>query len=172
MTVTRHVLSLPLPPAPLPAGFRVVACAPRDADARLVLALVAACAAADRRPGPALRPAGIIGELSGRSGRDVTAWIARTDAGAGSGACVGLVTLVATASRFSVGWLVVHPDHRRRGLGRALVGLAATCAHGRGATALAADTLSGWPAASRFWRAIGSPITPGDRDSAGGGATT
>lgn len=172
MTVTCHLLSLPLLPAPWPAGVRVVAWGSSDADARLIHGLLAACAAADRGPGPSLRPGGILGELSGRSGRVVTAWLARTDARAGGGACVGLVTLVETASRFSIGWLVVHPDHRRRGLGRALVGLAATHAQGRGATSLAADTLSGWPAASRFWRALGSPITPSDLDSAEGGATT
>ena len=110
--------------------------------------------------GPDIRAKGLVGDLASRPGRQVDAWLARGPAGGSrAGECLGLVTLVATATGWSIGWLVVHPMMRRQGLGRGLVSIAAAAAADRGAERLSAETLAGWPAASGFWRSM----TSGDR---------
>jgi GNAT superfamily N-acetyltransferase len=56
------------------------------------------------------------------------------------------------SARWSIGWLVVHPTWRRRGVGMALVAAAVQFAGTRGAKVVHAETLERWPAAAAFWR--------------------
>lgn len=159
MTVIRHTLLLPLAAAPEPAGIRLRLWEGTALEVGAVRALAATCRA---RPagGPAVRPEGLLGELQSRPGRDVAAWLAvdglesASRPGQHGLLALGLITLVEAAGRFSIGWLVVHPEWRRRGIARALLAMAAAAAESRGATSLVADTLSAWPAASAFWGAL------------------
>jgi ribosomal protein S18 acetylase RimI-like enzyme len=137
----------------------------RAEDLRAVMTLAARCQSAD--PGRHFAPAGLVTELNGRPGRAVHAWVAwPTEAvtRAAAGGCVdsgplGLVALVAAGEvprpRFSLAWLLVHPDARRRGVATALVGHAVAHAESLGATKISAETLSSWPAAVGFWRSVG-----------------
>lgn len=160
MAVVRHALVLPIPPSPLPAGIEVRPWKGSAADRAGVELLVAACGDAAGREGsheggPDVRATGLVADLASRPGRQVDAWLARGPAGE----CLGLVTLVATATGWSIGWLLVHPMLRRQGLGRGLVSIAAAAAMERGAVRLSAETLAAWPAASGFW----GSMTSGDR---------
>lgn len=133
------------------------------ADDASVAALAASIAAAD--DGPRLQPRGIVTELRGRAGRDVAAWLARPAADDDRERIDGLVTLVAargrgTGTRWSIGWLLVHPAARRRGLGRTLVAAAVGRARERGAEAVWAETAADWPAAA-FWLALGFELAVG-----------
>lgn len=103
------------------------------------------------RRGPVVRPEGLLGELVSRPGREVEVWLAT----AGTlGECVGLVALVTTAATASIGWLLVSPRWRRRGIGRALVATAVGAAARRGRGPLTADTRADWPEAMAFWQAV------------------
>jgi ribosomal protein S18 acetylase RimI-like enzyme len=133
----------------------------RDADRQAVMALAAECRSAD--PAGHFAPTGLLAELNGRPGRAVHAWLA-WPTGAAAVDCVGygplgLVALVAAGEvprpRFSIAWLLVHPDARRRGIATALVAHAVAHAESLGATRVSAETLSSWPAAVGFWRSIG-----------------
>jgi ribosomal protein S18 acetylase RimI-like enzyme len=71
----------------------------------------------------------------------------------------GLATLVTAAGRqrirHSIGWLLVHPSARRRGLGRRLVTELLAVAAKRDVPDVWVETRSEWPAATAFWRACG-----------------
>lgn len=110
--------------------------------------------------GPSPRGGGLVGELAGRPGREVEAWLAiipgPDPARERASGLISLVScLTAAGKRHSLGWLLVLPDARRRGVARALV--ASAC---RRAADLAAETVwvecrSDWPAAMAFWHAVG-----------------
>ena len=115
-------------------------------------------------------PAGVLAELAGRPGRAVQAWlawpldermppaVATPAAGLPPRHPLGLVTLVvvpAVPPRASIGWLLVDPAFRRRGVAQALVTAALAAAHAAGAERVTAETLLTWPAAAAFWRAAG-----------------
>lgn len=130
-----------------------------DSDRSAVTLLARECAACGDGGSPAA--AGLWGELQGRPGRAVHAWLAeagpRDDF---SRACPqGLVSLVVSGSggrrRFSIAWLLVRPRARRGGLGSGLVGIAVMHARSLGAEAVHADTLTSWREAMAFWHAVG-----------------
>lgn len=131
----------------------------RDDDASALARL--AVAAADRWPRPpGPSAAGWLAELRGRPGRDVQAWLAwETVVAGGVAAPLGFVTLVATSSavgiRHAIGWLVVDPAARRRGIARALVAAALGAARRGGAETVWVETAAAWPEAAAFWRAVG-----------------
>lgn len=65
---------------------------------------------------------------------------------------LGFITLIVAGRRFSIGWLLVHPQSRRRGLGSALVDHVLAASAALGAEVVHAETLSTWPAAAQFWQ--------------------
>ena len=137
----------------------------RADDRQAVVALATRCRSGDPAGHPA--PAGLLAELTGRQGRAVHAWLAWPAGTAAIAATVnavdtvpiGLVALVAAGAmpqpRFTIAWLLVHPEARRRGIATALVAHAVAHAESLGATQVSAETLSSWPAAVGFWRSIG-----------------
>ena len=147
-------------------------------DAEAVAALARACRSEEeRQEGPHkgphaghFLPAGVLAELAGRPGRAVQAWlawprdermppaVATPAAGLPPRHPLGLVTLVvvpAVPPRASIGWLLVDPAARRRGVAQTLVTAALAAAHAAGAERVTAETLPTWPAAAAFWRAAG-----------------
>lgn len=105
----------------------------------------------------ALSGRGLLDELASRPGRRVTAWLARPDGAADR--AIGLVSLVAAGPaagvRHSIGWLLVEPGHRRRGVGTALVHRALAEAGRWGATEVWVETHTAWPTATAFWKHLG-----------------
>lgn len=115
---------------------------------------------AESQAGPRIRPAGLINETMSRPGRCVETWLAWGALAEEDNATpVGLVTLVRAyrgdQTRHSIGWLLVHPDARRRGLGRMLVATALAAADCQAAREVWVETKAHWTAAIRFWRACG-----------------
>ena len=137
----------------------------RAEDREAVMTLAARCRSAD--PARHFAPTGLVAELNGRPGRAVHAWLAWPTGASTRAAAIGcvdngplgLVALVAAGEapqpRFSIAWLLVDPDARRRGIATALVAHAVGHAESLGATRVSAETLSSWPAAVGFWRSIG-----------------
>lgn len=97
---------------------------------------------------------GILSDMKVRSGRSVVAWSARI-----AGLPVGVATLAAVAGRagprYSIATLLVARDHRRRGVGTALVAEAVAHARTQGAREVWVETSAAWPAAEAFWRSSG-----------------
>jgi ribosomal protein S18 acetylase RimI-like enzyme len=131
------------------------------ADAAAVFALVEACRAEAGADEAAFAPAGIAAELVSRPGRQVHAWLAMSQAKPSKP--LGLVAVVEAGEReprrFSIAWLLVHPQSRRRGIATALVDQAVDVARSRGAAAVAVETRETWVSAASFWRSMTSRIS-------------
>jgi len=145
------------------APFEVIPLAGGEEQSRALAAGVAASCG--------LRPEGFLAELTSRPGRRVHGWGAVVPCekapgsiAAGPGPQAGLLGVILLlelthpgkgAPRFSIPWLLVRPESRRLGLGRALVAAALGQAERLGATRVSIDTLDRWPEAVAFWRGMG-----------------
>ncbi len=131
------------------------------ADAIALETLVEACRAGAGRDEASFAPAGIAAELVSRPGRQVHALLAMTRAE--PSAAVGLVVVVEAGPRdprrFSIAWLLVDPQARRRGIATTLVAHALEVARARGSTTVAVETHGAWLSASSFWRSMTSRIS-------------
>jgi ribosomal protein S18 acetylase RimI-like enzyme len=131
------------------------------ADAAAVFALVEACRAGADADEAAFAPAGIAAELVSRPGRQVHTWLAMSQAAPSQP--LGLVAVVEAGDReprrFSIAWLLVHPQARRRGIATALVDQALEVARSRGAATVAVETRARWVSAASFWRSMTSRIS-------------
>lgn len=140
-----------------PAGLLLRAvCADRDTHEIAQLSdAVAGDAAVSAAPRP--RGRGLLAELASRPGRDVEAWLAILPDPEERAA--GLISLVqsrsATAVRHSIGWVLVHPAARRRGIARALVAHACRRAAELAAAEVWIECRSDWTDSLTFWRAVG-----------------
>lgn len=130
------------------------------ADAAAVFTLADACRTGAGQDEAAFAPAGIAAELVSRPGRQVHAWLAWSQAEPSQP--LGLVAVVEAGDRaprrFSIAWLFVHPQARRRGIATALVAHALAEARLRGAARLAVETRARWVPAASFWGAMTSRI--------------
>lgn len=155
MTVLRICLPVPLPPGPN-SGMSI-APARLDAPTRELLALLSAC----RQDPPCPTVRGICQDAADRPARRVRGWLARLPE---EPRAVGLVTLVTVHAgngpRHSIGWLVVRPDVRRRGVATTLVRIAAAAVVASGGRALHVETLASWPAAAAFWSRLAAAARP------------
>lgn len=122
-----------------------------DRDAAFITAVTDACRGG---AGPSPAACGMRGELSGRSDRRVTTWLAFAE-DRPVGLLVGVAAGVAPRVRHSIAWLLVIPDARRRGVATALAGAAVHAAIRAGAREVWAETRTDWPAAISFWTAVG-----------------
>ena len=145
------------------APFEVIPLAWGDERSRALAAAVAASCG--------LRPAGFLTECASRPGRRVHGWgaVVPYEKAPGSVALepgpqalhAGVILLLEStpsgqgAPRFSIPWLLVRPESRRSGVGRALVAAARGHARGLGASRVSIDTLDRWPEAVAFWGGIG-----------------
>jgi GNAT superfamily N-acetyltransferase len=118
-----------------------------------------------------LRPEGFLAELTSRPGRlmhgfgavvpcEKAPGPAPAEPGPQAGLLGVILLLDSTPSgegsaRFSIPWLLVRPESRRLGVGRALVAAALGQAERLGATRVSIDTLDRWPEAAAFWRGVG-----------------
>lgn len=110
-------------------------------------------------------PANPSAEIVSRPGRQVLAWMAFVTGQGGRQQPAGLVTLVIAESRngkrssggddrrFSIGLLLVDPQHRRSGIGTMLASQAVAEAGRQGARQVEVETLADWSAAE-FWQAF------------------
>ena len=145
------------------APFEIIPLAWGEGRSRALAAAVAASCG--------LRPEGFLAELTSRPGRRVHGWgaVEPCDKAPGSIAAkpgpqaglAGVILLLDStpfdsgAPRFSIPWLLVRPESRRSGAGRALVAAALGSARGLGASRVTIDTLDRWPEAVAFWRGVG-----------------
>ena len=142
--------------------FEVIPLAGGEERSRAMAAAVAASCG--------LRPEGFLSELASRLGRRVDGWGALVpyDKALGWGvepgppaSLAGVILFIEStpagegSPRFSIPWLLVRPESRRSGVGRALVAAVLDHAKGLGAPRVTIDTLDRWPEAVAFWRAVG-----------------
>jgi len=113
-----------------------------------------------------LRPSGFAREIASRPGRIVDAWLAFDRPGPDDGTRAAGVVLLRTSTpigggdaRISIPWLLVRPERRRLGVGRALVGAAVDRARWIGGVQISIDTLDRWPEALAFWKRLGFRAT-------------
>ncbi len=152
-------------PAGQPVGeplFDVLPLSLGGASRALAAAVAASCG---------LRPDGFLTQLASRPDRRVHGWgaVVKTGGAAPSGSwppespasLAGVILLAESLPsgggppRLSIPWLLVHPDSRRLGMGRALVAAALDHAQSLGAILVSIDTLDRWPEAVAFWRGVG-----------------
>lgn len=125
------------------------------ADRAAVRGLAEACRGAGGRGFQQPTAAGLAAELGSRPGRHVQAWLGALD---GVGPPVGVATLVVAGpppGRCSIGWLLVHPSARRRGVATALVAHALDTAQALGHDTVCIETLASWTDSVAFWHAMG-----------------
>ncbi|MGB8852332.1 MAG: GNAT family N-acetyltransferase [Pirellulales bacterium] len=102
--------------------------------------------------------AGLRAELAAREGRVAVGLGARTAAAGQDGEIVGFALVVQASGRrgrrFSLAWLLVHPNARRQGVATALLSAAVAHVRSQGGAKIHVETLSTWPAAVAFWRSV------------------
>ena len=155
--------------APSPGLHLRSVCADRDASdiARLADSVTAFPATGPARVSAAPRPraSGLLTELTSRPDRQVEAWLAVVPTAEDARVRpVGLISLVqcrsVTGIRHSIGWVLVHPAARRRGVARALVTQACSRAVELAADSVWVECRSDWADAMAFWRAVGFEERP------------
>ena len=143
--------------------FEVIPLASGEERSRALAAAVAASCG--------LRPEGFLSELTSRPGRRVYGWgaVVLREKAPGSvpaepdpqpdlAGVILLLELIPSGEgspRFSIPWLLVRPESRRSGVGRALVAAALGHAQALGTRRVTIDTLERWPAAVAFWQGVG-----------------
>jgi ribosomal protein S18 acetylase RimI-like enzyme len=133
-----------------PPGVRLRQYRP-SSDGAAIAALLEACRTSTE---PTLTTDGMLGELTSRPGRLVTAWLAMNGE-----TPVGLVAAVTAGlgpeRRHSIAWLVVAERARRQGVGRVLTAAAVDAALAAGAREVWVETRTDWTPAVAFWAAVG-----------------
>lgn len=145
-----------------------------DRDARAIARLADSVTELPARGVAAPRPRGrgLLAEITSRPDRQVEAWLAVVPAAEDArGLLAGLISLVqcrsATGIRHSIGWVLVHPAARRRGVARALVAQACSRAVELAAEAVWVECRSDWAGAIAFWQAVGFTERPRASTAAG-----
>jgi 8-oxo-dGTP diphosphatase len=90
-----------------------------------------------------------------RTNTNLEVWVAKSDTHAVVGFCALSFAKTLTDTRAWLDALVVMPDYRRRGVGRAFFELAMQRARTRGSIQLLVDSSRGSPDAQEFYRAVG-----------------
>lgn len=154
---------------PPPPGLRLRAvCADRDARDIAWLCRDVATDSGWPAAQAKLNGCGLLTELASRPGRQVEGWVALTPTPTATGErLAGLISLVTSSSatriRHSIGWVLVHPEARRRGVARALVARACRRAAASGAGTVWIECRSDWAESLAFWQAVGfeeRPLAP------------
>jgi predicted N-acetyltransferase YhbS len=172
MTIRHHefdVAAFVRAVAPLPRPFGVVVAEMATDEATQAVGVIVERCRGDADAELRLPSArGLAGELSSRPGRSIRLWCARD-----GGEPVGFGSLhesrIADQPRLSIGWLVVTPGHRRRGVGLALVAAIVDAAQARQAATIHVEVHAGWAAAHGFWSRLATviPATPARVHAAG-----
>lgn len=132
-----------------------------DRDAEAISTLLERCRISQEGMAARLTVAGLCDECTPRPGRNVLASLARIDHVDPAGMVTLTVAGMAATRRFSIGWLVVVPAARRRGVATALVCHALAQARTAGAAVVHVETLGSWADADAFWRTLDCRSRPG-----------